>query len=107
MVCPRHPGKGAMAHYAAFDMSDKETAIHELGEHGKLVRESELASELEVLATTLWRHARELQRVDLETGQLVAWRYQSLRTLGVPVACLDDPTRPGGHGAAAEQDRRA
>jgi hypothetical protein len=25
---PRDHGEGAMAHYAAFDVSDKETAIH-------------------------------------------------------------------------------
>src|SRR3954451_15534061 len=29
-------GEDAMAHYAAFDVSDKETAIHVLDEHGKL-----------------------------------------------------------------------
>src|SRR4051795_10339833 len=32
-----HPGEGATAHYAAFDVSDKETAIHVLDAHGKAV----------------------------------------------------------------------
>ena len=32
-----HLAVDAMAHYAAFDVSDKETAIHVLDEHGKLV----------------------------------------------------------------------
>jgi len=78
-----------MAHYAAFDVSDKETAIHVLDEHGRLVWKGKRASEPEVLATALQRHAPELQRVGLETGQLAPWLYHSLKALGVPVVCLD------------------
>jgi len=74
-----------MAHYAAFDVSDKETAIHVLDEHGRLVWKGKRASEPEVLATALQRHAPELQRVGLETGQLAPWLYHSLKALGVPV----------------------
>jgi hypothetical protein len=36
MVCPRILGRGATAYYAAFDVSEKETAIHVLDEHGRL-----------------------------------------------------------------------
>jgi transposase len=78
-----------MAHYAAFDVSDKETAIHVLDEHGRLVWKGKRASEPEVLATALQRHAPELQRVGLETGQLAPWLYHSLKALGVPVVCFD------------------
>jgi transposase len=78
-----------MAHYAAFDVSDKETAIHVLDEHGKLVWKGKRPSEPEVLAAALRRHAPELQRVGLETGQLAPWLYHSLKALGVPVVCLD------------------
>ncbi len=83
-----------MAHYAAFDVSDKETAIHVLDEHGRLVWKGKRASEPEVLATALRRHAPELQRVGLETGQLAPWLYHSLKAIGVPVVCLDAGT-PG------------
>jgi hypothetical protein len=47
------------------------------------------ASEPEVLATAVRRHAPELQRVGRETGQLAPWLYHSLKALGVPVVCLD------------------
>ncbi len=78
-----------MAHDAAFDVSDKDTAIHVLDEHGRLVWKGKRASEPEVLATALRRHAPELRRVGLETGQLAPWLYHSLKALGVPVVCLD------------------
>ena len=44
-----------MAHYAAFDVSDKETAIHVLDEHGRSVWKGKRASESDVLAGALRR----------------------------------------------------
>jgi transposase len=78
-----------MAHYAAFDVSDKETAIHVLDGQGKLVWKGKRPSEPEALATALRRYASELERVGLETGQLAPWLYHSLKALGVPVVCFD------------------
>ncbi len=78
-----------MAHYAAFDVSDKETAIHVLDAHGRLVWKGKRPSEPEALTAALRRHAPELERVGLETGQLAPWLYHSLKALGVPVVCLD------------------
>jgi transposase len=78
-----------MAHYAAFDVSDKETAIHVLDSQGQLVWKGKRPSEPEALAAALRRHAPELERVGLETGQLAPWLYHSLKALGVPVVCLD------------------
>jgi transposase len=78
-----------MVHYAALDVSDKETAIHVLDEHGKPVWRGKRPSEPEALATALRRHAPELERVGLETGRLAPWLYHSLKALGVPVVCLD------------------
>jgi len=78
-----------MAHYAAFDVSDKETAIHVLDEHGKLVWKGKRPSEPEALAAALRRHAPELVRVGLETGRLTPWLFHALKGLGVPVVCLD------------------
>jgi transposase len=78
-----------MAHYAAFDVSDRETAIHVLDEHGKPVWRGKRPSEPEALAAALRRHAPGLVRVGLETGRLAPWLYHSLKGLGVPVVCLD------------------
>ena len=71
-----------MAHYAAFDVSDKETAIHVLDEHGRLVWKGKRASEPEVLAAALRRHAPELRRVGLETGQLAPGHFRRSRSVG-------------------------
>lgn len=78
-----------MAHYAALDVSDKETAVHVLDERGKLVWKGKRPSEPEVLAAALQRHAPELERVGLETGRLTPWLFHSLKELGIPVVCLD------------------
>jgi transposase len=78
-----------MAHYAAFDVSDKETAIHVLDERGKPVWKGKRPSEPEALAAALRHHAPALVRVGLETGRLAPWLYHSLKDLGVPIVCLD------------------
>src|SRR5215210_1790091 len=78
-----------MAHYAAFDVSEKETAIHVLDEHGKLVWKGKRPSEPDALAAALRRYAPELVRVGLETGRLAPWLFHSLKELGFPVICLD------------------
>ena len=49
-----------MAHYAAFDVSDKETAIHVLDGHGGPVWKGRRPSEPEALAAALRRHAPAL-----------------------------------------------
>ena len=62
-----------MAHYAAFDVSDKGTAVHALDEHGRPVWKGKRASEPEVLGTGLRRDGAEVVRVGMETGQLAPW----------------------------------
>jgi transposase len=78
-----------MAHYAAFGVSDKETATPVLDGHGKLVWKGKRPSEPGALATALRRHAPELVRVGLETGRPAPWLFHSLKDMGVPVVCLD------------------
>jgi transposase len=86
---PPHPGEATVAHYAGLDVSDKETAIHVVDGSGKTVWRGKRPSEPDALAAALRRHAPELERVGLETGQLAPWLYHSLKALGLPVVCLD------------------
>lgn len=78
-----------MAHCAALDVLDKETAIHVRDEHDKPVWKGKRPSEPEALAAALRRHAPDLVRMGLETGRLAPWLFHSLKELGVPVVCLD------------------
>jgi len=72
-----------MPHYAALDVSNEETAIHVVDETGATVWRGKRASDPEVLATALRRHAPELVRVGLETGPLTPWLYHSCKALGL------------------------
>ncbi len=71
-----------MVQYAALDVLDKDTAIHVLDEHGRLVWKGKRASEPEVLATALQCNKTDAR--DAETlAQLVrtGW-YREARVKG-------------------------
>ena len=53
-------GRAAIAHYAAFDVSNKDTTIHMLDEHGRLAWKAKRPSEPEALASALRRRALKL-----------------------------------------------
>jgi len=78
-----------MPHYAALDVSNDETAIHVVDETGATVWCGKRASDPQVLATALRRHAPDLVRLGLETGPLTPWLYHTLKELGLPIICLD------------------
>ena len=73
-----------MVRHAGLDGSDKETASHVVDGAGKTVWRGKRPSEPDALASVLRRHAPELERVGLETGQLAPWLYHSLKGLGLP-----------------------
>jgi hypothetical protein len=73
------PGRGALAHYAAFDVSGKETAIHVPDGHGRPVCKGKRPGGPEALAAALRRHATERVRVGLGAGRLAPWLYHSLK----------------------------
>src|SRR3712207_9313884 len=88
----RRPPRSTLFPYTTLfrsDVSNEETAIHILDETGTTVWRGKRASDPEVLATALRRHAPELVRVGLETGPLTPWLYHTLKSLGLPVICLD------------------
>jgi transposase len=74
--------------YAGLDVSDKTTHVCVVEGAGGLVWRGECATDPEVLAKTLRRHAPGLVRVVLETGPLSAFLYHGLVERDVPVVCI-------------------
>src|SRR4051812_11797549 len=77
-----------MTIYAGLDISDKSTHICVMDGAGKIVWRGVCATDPEVLAFTLRKHARDVTRVVLETGSLSAFLYHGLIERGVPVVCI-------------------
>lgn len=77
-----------MTMYAGLDVSDKTTHVCVVDGAGGLVWRGECASDPEVLAKTLRRHAPGLVRAVLETGPLSTFLYHGLVERGVPVVCI-------------------
>jgi len=82
-------GRTTVPQYVGLDVSDRDTAIHVLDEGGRLPWRGKRSSEPDAIAAALRRHAPQLERVGLETGQLAPWLYHSLKDLDFPVVCLD------------------
>jgi transposase len=77
-----------MTIYAGLDVSDKTTQVCVVDDAGGLVWRGECATDPEVLAKTLRRHAPGLVRVVLETGPLSTFLYHGLIERDVPVVCI-------------------
>ena len=77
-----------MAIYAGMDVSDKVTHMCVVDGAGVIEWRGVCATDPEVLAKTLDRHARGLERAALETGALSAFLYHGLDERGVPVTCI-------------------
>ena len=74
--------------FAALDVSDKSTHVCVVDGDGVIVWRGVCATDPAVLAATLERHARGLERVVLETGPLSAFLYHGLIERGVPAVCI-------------------
>lgn len=77
-----------MTIYAGLDVSDKMTHVCVVGGDGAIAWRGVCATDPEVIAKTLGRHARGLVRVVLETGPLSAFLYHGLIERTVPVTCI-------------------
>jgi transposase len=75
--------------YAGLDVSLKETAICVVDDAGKIVFERMVATDPQVIAKYLAKHAPGLERFGLESGSTSAWLWREFRELGLPVICLD------------------
>jgi len=77
-----------MTIYAGLDVSDKATHVCLVDAEGGVVRRDVVASDPDMLAKWLKRHAPGLARVVLETGPLSTFLYHGLAERDVPVICI-------------------
>jgi transposase len=77
-----------MSIFAGLDVGDKATHLCVVDSDGGILWRGVCATDPEVIAKTLGRHARELVRVVLETGPLSAFLYHGLVERDVPVVCI-------------------
>ena len=77
-----------MTHCAGLDVSLKETAICVVAGDGSVVWQGKVATGIETIASTLARHAPELDRAGMETGPVAVWLSHGLRAAGVPIDCI-------------------
>ena len=78
-----------MEYFAGLDVSIEETAICVVGDDGKVVLETEVPTEPELIAEALERFAGRLRRVGHEAGSVSPWLHAGLIELGLPAVCLE------------------
>src|SRR5262245_60920062 len=75
--------------YAGLDVSLKETAVCVVDDAGRIVFESMVPTDPQIIAKYLSKHAPRLERFGLESGSTSAWLWREFRAMGLPVICLD------------------
>jgi transposase len=78
-----------MEHFAAMDVSVKETSVCIVDDTGKIVREVKVASEPEALLPVLTSPLYRFKRIGLEAGPLSQWLFSALAEAGLPVICVE------------------
>lgn len=78
-----------MTHYVGLDVSLEETNICVIDEDGQRVWQGKTSSEPAAIAKKVKLHAPKLIKVGFESGPLSTWHWHELRSLGLPVVCLD------------------
>jgi transposase len=78
-----------MKFYVGLDVSLATTAICVIDEHGRQVKMTCAASDPHAISAALCRHAKNVVRIVLESGQLSTWLTRELRALDLPVVCVD------------------
>src|ERR1700710_2418826 len=77
-----------MDEYIGLDVSLKETAVS-IRRAGKRVWRGKCASDPQLLAALIRKHAPSAKRVVFETGPLSIWFYHALTAEGLPAICID------------------
>ena len=78
-----------MQQYVGLDVSLEETSICVMDRDGHILQRGVTASEPELIAAYVRRHAPEVTRIVLETGQLSIWLTRALVAQGLPAVCID------------------
>jgi transposase len=78
-----------MNHYAGIDVSLECSSVCVVEASGKIVRESEVASEPEALVAWFRSLGFGIARIGLEAGPLSQWLYAALRDAGLSVELLE------------------
>ena len=78
-----------MEYFAGLDVSIEETAICVVGDDGKVVLETEVPTEPQLIADALERYAGRLRRVGHEAGSISPWLHAGMLALGLPAVCLE------------------
>jgi len=81
-------GTTTMGEYIGLDVSLKDTAVS-VRRNGKRVWRGKCASDPQVLAALIRKHAPAVERVVFETGPLSIWFYHALSAEGLPAICID------------------
>jgi transposase len=77
-----------MGEYIGLDVSLKETAIS-IRRAGKRVWRGTCASDPQLIAALIRKHAPLVEKVVFETGPLSVWFYHALTAEGLPAICID------------------
>ena len=85
-------------YYIGIDVSTKESALCILDGNGKIVRETKLATDPEIIARFIAATALAIEQIGFESGCTAAWLFAGLQRYGWPVICID-----ARHAAAALQ----
>lgn len=78
-----------MEYFAGLDVSMDETAIGVVGDEGKVVLETDVRIDPELIAEALKRYAGRLRSVGHEAGTISPWLHAGMIAQGLPEVCLE------------------
>jgi transposase len=76
-------------YYIGIDVSTKESALCILDGEGKIVRETKLPTDPEIIARFIAATGLAIDRIGLESGCTAAWLFAGLQRYGWTVICID------------------
>ena len=79
----------AMKHFAALDVSLKQTSVCIVDDAGGIVREAKVATEPDDLRTFFRGTGLTFERIGLEAGPLSQWLHAGLTMAGLPAICVE------------------